>query len=180
MSYFQLPLKIWDDLYKYDWIEGESNFFIKERLLCSLGQICLLGPPASGKKHIAYQISQITDHKLFIPNHMKDIEILDHYEINLREKKNAIWIVSDLSLFSKDSISRFKSMLQIEIQELSNDMFEKLLVARLERFGYALDLDIIRYILLRLNRSYFDVDRIVDFISKEGRCNLISLKKFFS
>lgn len=206
MSFSQIPLNIWKKDYESDFIIGDSNRNALEVLEKASGQILLTGPNFSGKKHLANKISNKYNCEIFFVEAMKDVEIIALYdlfkikfkknEITYRENevlldvefekteekkevfKKCIWVDSAKLKYSNDVASRLRTMHQAVISELSEDMFEALLKHRFYNLGFDLKDEIINYCIVRLPRSYFHIQKCIEYIKKNNKINLSILKNF--
>lgn len=197
----QIPLDLWNTSYDDDWFVGECNLYATNLIFNQTGQILLCGPSFSGKKHLAWQAAKKAEEgarfRIFFINLMSNEQIIAEYDkqkIIDQENSNAkaIWINTESikgvyehpSLLERivpdDITSRLNSMLKAEITQLSEDIIENLLNARLSGLGYEVRNEIIAYCIKRMPITYEAVEACVEYVKSNNKMQFSMFKEFFA
>lgn len=163
MKYSQIGLNLWKKDYEYAWLKGECNLEAT-KILESSGQVLLIGPPKSGKKHLAFKSkSLVLEIDLLQPESI----IAEYDKAKKNGEKSIIWVAKNLNFLTKDGLSRLASLPQFKIEELSQDLLPNLLTKRLERLGFIVNENIVEYCTKRISRTFLKLDFLVNCLEKE-------------
>lgn len=193
MNFSQISLKFWNEDYKNEFIIGQSNEAAIEIINKSDGQIFLCGPEYCGKKHFAYQLSQLENLNVFLIDKMLDASIIAAYDGQIAKGEKALWVsngildiyepcnksLKPLRALSKDVKSRIFAMERAEIFELSQDMLAKLLYSRMNNIGFVAREEIITYCINRLPLKYYALQMCVEHIKRMNSISFKSFRDFF-
>lgn len=155
----------------------------------------IYGPQASGKTHLAHIFQQKSDslflEKITLLNANKQNYILDDIENYLHDQKAIFHLInqviennsyllitarfspSNLPITLPDLASRLNSIPNVQIQEPDDDLLKTVLIKHFADRQLRINIEVINYILSRIERSFTSMYEIVELIDKSA----LSLKR---
>lgn len=152
--------------------------------------LILFGPKSSGKTHLAHIWQSIND-AIFINvnnfvseirysdafiledvQNIKDEEMLLHCYNYMKENDKKLLITSSISpkklnFKLRDLSSRILSTISVKILPASEELLRIMLIKRFSDKQLKIDLKVINYILARIERSFYSIDKIIEKIDNE-------------
>ncbi|MDX5495338.1 MAG: DnaA/Hda family protein [Wolbachia endosymbiont of Nomada marshamella] len=153
--------------------------------------LILFGPKSSGKTHLAHIWQSIND-AIFINvnnfvseirysdafiledvQNIKDEEMLLHCYNYMKENDKKLLITSSISpkklnFKLRDLSSRILSTISVKILPASEELLRIMLIKRFSDKQLKIDLKVINYILARIERSFYSIDKIIEKIDNES------------
>lgn len=153
--------------------------------------LILFGPKSSGKTHLAH-IWQSINNAIFINvnnfvseirysdafiledvQNIKDEEMLLHCYNYMKENDKKLLITSSISpkklnFKLRDLSSRILSTISVKILPASEELLRIMLIKRFSDKQLKIDLKVINYILARIERSFYSIDKIIEKIDNES------------
>lgn len=179
MNFKQLDLNFWQD-YESEFLIGKCNFAAYELLKKNESKILLIGGEKCGKKHLLSNLKLQDTSLIYFLDKMNDAEIIKIYDEFKFVEKKIIWVKTDgKGVFSKDVESRMNSLVCAKIDEISEDIFEKLLIQKITKIGGVINDELLKYILIRLPISFIALDNFVSYIKQNSKISYSIVKAFF-
>lgn len=153
--------------------------------------LILFGPKSSGKTHLAHIWQSIND-AIFINvnnfvseirysdafiledvQNIKDEEMLLHCYNYMKENDKKLLITSSISpkklnFKLRDLSSRILSTISVKILPASEELLRIMLIKRFSDKQLKIDLKVINYILARIERSFYSIDKIIEKIDNKS------------
>lgn len=153
--------------------------------------LILFGPKSSGKTHLAHIWQSIND-AIFINvnnfvseirysdafiledvQNIKDEEMLLHCYNYMKENDKKLLITSSISpkklnFKLRDLSSRILSTISVKILPASEELLRIMLIKLFSDKQLKIDLKVINYILARIERSFYSIDKIIEKIDNES------------
>nr|WP_246484385.1 DnaA/Hda family protein [Wolbachia endosymbiont of Ceratitis capitata] len=151
----------------------------------------LFGPKSSGKTHLAHIWQSIND-AIFINvnnfvseirysdafiledvQNIKDEAMLLHCYNYMKENDKRLLITSSISpkklnFKLRDLSSRILSTISVKILPASEELLRIMLIKRFSDKQLKIDLKVINYILARIERSFYSIDKMIEKIDNES------------
>lgn len=181
------------DYSRQNYIILDENKHIYNSVIEDLSWKCLIlfGPKSSGKTHLAHIWQSIND-AIFINvnnfvseirysdafiledvQNIKDEEMLLHCYNYMKENDKKLLITSSISQKKlnfklRDLSSRILSTISVKILPASEELLRIMLIKRFSDKQLKIDLKVINYILARIERSFYSIDKIIEKIDNES------------
>jgi len=182
------------DYSRQNYIILDENKHIYNSVIDDLSWKCLIlfGPKSSGKTHLAHIWQSIND-AIFInvnnfvseirysdtfiledvQNIKKDEAMLLHCYNYMKESDKRLLITSSISpkklnFKLRDLSSRILSTTSVKILPASEELLRIMLIKRFSDKQLKIDLKVINYILARIERSFYSIDKIIEKIDNES------------
>lgn len=181
------------DYSRQNYIILDENKHIYNSVIDDLSWKCLIlfGPKSSGKTHLAHIWQSIND-AIFINvnnfvseirysnafiledvQNIKDEAMLLHCYNYMKESDKRLLITSSISpkklnFKLRDLSSRILSTISVKILPASEELLRIMLIKRFSDKQLKIDLKVINYILARIERSFYSIDKIIEKIDNES------------
>lgn len=181
------------DYSRQNYIILDENKHIYNSVIEDLSWKCLIlfGPKSSGKTHLAHIWQSIND-AIFINvnnfvseirysdafiledvQNIKDEAMLLHCYNYMKENDKKLLITSSISpkklnFKLRDLSSRILSTISVKILPASEELLRIMLIKRFSDKQLKIDLKVINYILARIERSFYSIDKIIEKIDNES------------
>ncbi|WP_374698406.1 DnaA ATPase domain-containing protein [Wolbachia endosymbiont (group B) of Limnophora tigrina] len=181
------------DYSRQNYIILDENKHIYNSVIEDLSWKCLIlfGPKSSGKTHLAHIWQSIND-AIFINvnnfvseirysdafiledvQNIKDEGMLLHCYNYMKENDKKLLITSSISpkklnFKLRDLSSRILSTISVKILPASEELLRIMLIKRFSDKQLKIDLKVINYILARIERSFYSIDKIIEKIDNES------------
>ncbi|MDR2045806.1 MAG: chorismate synthase [Rickettsiales bacterium] len=181
------------DYSRQNYIILDENKHIYNSVIDDLSWKCLIlfGPKSSGKTHLAHIWQSIND-AIFINvnnfvseirysdtfiledvQNIKDEAMLLHCYNYMKESDKRLLITSSISpkklnFKLRDLSSRILSTTSVKILPASEELLRIMLIKRFSDKQLKIDLKVINYILARIERSFYSIDKIIEKIDNES------------
>ncbi len=181
------------DYSRQNYIILDENKHIYNSVIEDLSWKCLIlfGPKSSGKTHLAHIWQSIND-AIFINvnnfvseirysdafiledvQNIKDEAMLLHCYNYMKESDKRLLITSSISpkklnFKLRDLSSRILSTISVKILPASEELLRIMLIKRFSDKQLKIDLKVINYILARIERSFYSIDKIIEKIDNES------------
>ncbi|WP_341820420.1 DnaA ATPase domain-containing protein [Wolbachia endosymbiont (group A) of Cydia strobilella] len=181
------------DYSRQNYIILDENKHVYNSVVNDLSWKCLIlfGPKSSGKTHLAHIWQSIND-AIFINvnnfvseirysdafiledvQNIKDEAMLLHCYNYMKENDKRLLITSSISpkklnFKLRDLSSRILSTISVKILPASEELLRIMLIKRFSDKQLKIDLKVINYILARIERSFYSIDKIIEKIDNES------------
>ncbi|MDX5462259.1 DnaA ATPase domain-containing protein [Wolbachia endosymbiont of Oedothorax gibbosus] len=181
------------DYSRQNYIVLDENKHVYNSVVNDLSWKCLIlfGPKSSGKTHLAHIWQSIND-AIFINvnnfvseirysdafvledvQNIKDEAMLLHCYNYMKENDKRLLITSSISpkklnFTLRDLSSRILSTISVKILPASEELLRIMLIKRFSDKQLKIDLKVINYILARIERSFYSIDKIIEKIDNKS------------